>query len=70
MTQSRESFRGWLRDAHAMETQAETMLTSPIGRLESYSALRMRMEEHLREIEAQQNALGDLPDASGQAVTA
>jgi ferritin-like metal-binding protein YciE len=65
MTQSRDSFIDWLRDAHAMESQAETMLTSQIGRLESYPDLKMRMEQHLRETEAQRNALGDLLDALG-----
>ena len=33
MTEARTTFLDWLRDAHAMEAQAETMLTSQIGRL-------------------------------------
>ena len=66
MTEARNSFIDWLRDAHAMEAQAETMLTSQIGRLESYPDLKMRMEQHLRETEAQRNALGDLLESLGE----
>lgn len=66
MTEARETFIDWLRDAHAMEAQAETMLTAQINRLESYPALKMRMEQHLRETEAQRVALGDLLDTLGE----
>lgn len=66
MTEARNTFLDWLRDAHAMEAQAETMLTSQIGRLESYPDLKMRMEQHLRETEAQRNALGDLLESLGE----
>jgi len=65
-TEARNTFLDWLRDAHAMEAQAETMLTSQIGRLESYPDLKMRMEQHLRETEAQRNALGDLLESLGE----
>lgn len=66
MTEARDTFIDWLRDAHAMEAQAETMLTAQIGRLESYPALKMRMEQHLRETEEQRVALGDLLDQLGE----
>lgn len=66
MTEARDNFIGWLRDAHAMEAQAETMLTAQIGRLESYPALKMRMEQHLRETEAQREALGTLIESMGE----
>jgi ferritin-like metal-binding protein YciE len=62
---SRESWMMWLRDAHAMEAQAETMLNAQIGRLESYPALKTRMEQHLRETEAQREALGNLLGSLG-----
>lgn len=65
MTDVRETFLDWLRDAHAMEAQAETMLTAQINRLDSYPALKMRMEQHLRETEGQRDALGTLIDSLG-----
>ncbi len=37
----------WLRDAHAMEEQAITMLEAQASRLENYPALRRRVQEHL-----------------------
>lgn len=39
----------WLRDAHAMEKQAEKMLKSQAQRLEHYPLLQKRIEEHIEE---------------------
>jgi ferritin-like metal-binding protein YciE len=39
----------WLRDAHAMEKQAEKMLQSQAHRLEHYPQLQKRIEEHIEE---------------------
>lgn len=39
----------WLRDAHAMEQQAEKMLKSQAQRLEHYPQLQRRIEEHIEE---------------------
>lgn len=39
----------WLRDAHAMEKQAEKMLQSQAHRLESYPQLQRRIDEHIEE---------------------
>lgn len=47
----------WLRDAHAMEEQAEKMLKGQIERLEHYPVLRTRMEQHLDETYGQQKLL-------------
>jgi ferritin-like metal-binding protein YciE len=41
----------WLRDAHAMEEQALTMLKGQQSRLENYPQLRERISEHIRETE-------------------
>ncbi len=41
----------WLRDAHAMEEQALTMLKGQESRLENYPQLRERISEHIRETE-------------------
>jgi ferritin-like metal-binding protein YciE len=42
-----EHLLAWLRDAHAMEKQAEQMLSKQISRLEHYPDLRRKLEEHL-----------------------
>ena len=43
----------WLRDAHAMEEQAETMLKAQAARLENYPELRQRIERHITETQGQ-----------------
>jgi len=47
----------WLRDAHAMEAQAEKMLTAQAARLEHYPRLRQRIEQHIRETQEQRQVL-------------
>lgn len=42
-------FMDWLRDAHAMEQQAETMLTAMAKRIENYPDLKRRIEQHIEE---------------------
>jgi ferritin-like metal-binding protein YciE len=50
MTKSAEDrLLQWLRDAHAMEMQAETMLTSQARRIEHYPELKARIERHIEE---------------------
>ena len=58
-TAPRENMLDWLRDAHAMEQQAEQMLESQIKRIEHYPLLRERLEQHLMDTRQQQHALGD-----------
>jgi ferritin-like metal-binding protein YciE len=53
MTAARDRVAQWLRDAHAMEEQAETMLTAQAGRLERYPELRSRIEQHIEETKRQ-----------------
>lgn len=48
-TSARENLIAWLRDAHAMEEQAETMLAAQYSRLENYPELKARVGEHLEE---------------------
>lgn len=47
----------WLRDAHAMEEQAETMLKAQASRLENYPKLRQRIEQHITETQSQATRL-------------
>jgi ferritin-like metal-binding protein YciE len=49
----------WLRDAHAMEKQAEQMLSKQISRLEHYPDLRRKLEEHLEETRRQAQLVDD-----------
>lgn len=55
----------WLRDAHSMEAEAETLLKAMASRLEHYPELKQRIEQHVtetqsqaRRIEARLQALG------------
>ncbi|THD37103.1 DUF892 family protein, partial [Pantoea sp. R102] len=41
-TSALSHYHDWLRDAHAMEKQAETMLEQMAKRLENYPQLRAR----------------------------
>lgn len=41
----------WLRDAHAMEEQALTLLSTEARRLENYPELKAQMQRHLAETE-------------------
>jgi ferritin-like metal-binding protein YciE len=47
----------WLRDAHAMEEQAEQMLSGQASRIENYPQLRARIEQHLNETKSQRERL-------------
>ena len=58
-TEADERLMQWLRDAHAMETQAETMLTGMENRIEHYPHLRKRIAQHLKETQHQSQRLED-----------
>lgn len=75
-----ENLLDWLRDAHAMEQQAEKLLKTQSDRLEHYPALKARIEQHIQEtlinecltrLGGRSSTLKDLGDklmAFGQAV--
>ena len=50
---ARDHYLDWLRDAHAMEEQAETMLKAMEGRLDHYPELRTRITQHIHETQNQ-----------------
>ncbi|PZF78381.1 hypothetical protein DK847_00730 [Aestuariivirga litoralis] len=54
-----ERLMQWLRDAHAMERQAETMLSGMESRIEHYPHLRKRIAQHLKETQHQAQRLDD-----------
>lgn len=60
-----ENYHDWLRDAHAMEKQAESMLKSMSGRIDNYPDLRARIEQHLTETEQQIKLLDEVIDRNG-----
>lgn len=47
MSHPREHLEDWLRDAYAMERQAQTLLESQLNRLENYPLLQDRIRLHL-----------------------
>ncbi|MQW90522.1 ferritin-like domain-containing protein [Sinorhizobium saheli] len=57
MAKATEHLVAWLRDAHAMEEQAITMLTSQSRRLENYPELKTRIDRHLQETRDQSRML-------------
>lgn len=57
MTESREWLIQWLRDAHAMEEQAETLLNGQLSRLDHYPELSARIRLHIDETKAQASRL-------------
>lgn len=57
MATKQDTLLDWLRDAHAMEQQAETMLSAMAGRIENYPQVKAKIEEHLEETRRQASAL-------------
>ncbi|MFJ3366565.1 ferritin-like domain-containing protein [Pseudomonas sp. NPDC086251] len=54
MATPQENLLDWLRDAHAMEQQAEKMLRAQSERLEHYPKLKARIDRHIEETLSQQ----------------
>ena len=57
MAELRENLLDWLRDAHAMEQQAEQMLRAQASRIEHYPIVKARIVQHLEETLGQQALL-------------
>ena len=53
MADTDERLMEWLRDAHAAEQQAETMLTGMANRITNYPHVRSRIEQHIEETRRQ-----------------
>lgn len=64
-TAANDHLNDWLRDAHAMEQQAETMLKAQAERLEHYPELRARIVEHIEETRGQQGVLDGIMSRRG-----
>ncbi|MEA1648700.1 ferritin-like domain-containing protein [Nitrospirillum sp. BR 11164] len=57
MATNEEHLLDWLRDAHAMEQQAETMMTAMCERIENYPPVRDKLREHIAETRTQTQRL-------------
>ncbi|MES2820413.1 MAG: DUF892 family protein [Pseudomonadota bacterium] len=57
MSTAQDHLLDWLRDAHAMEQQAEHMLKGQSERLEHYPNLKSRIDEHITETQWQREQL-------------
>jgi ferritin-like metal-binding protein YciE len=57
MADPKDNLLDWLRDAHAMEQQAEQMLKGQASRLEHYPKLKARIEQHITETQQQRELL-------------
>ncbi|MBA4265053.1 MAG: hypothetical protein C0453_08225 [Comamonadaceae bacterium] len=55
----------WLRDAHAMEEQAEKMLSNTAQRIESYPTFKEKLLQHLEETRRQRELIRTCIDRRG-----
>jgi ferritin-like metal-binding protein YciE len=69
MTSPRERLLEWLRDAHAMEQQAEGMLASQAQRIKNYPELKEKFEEHLEETRRQARLVQGCIDRLGSSTS-
>jgi ferritin-like metal-binding protein YciE len=65
MTRIDDTVNQWLRDAHAMEEQAEQMLSAQHRRLEHYPELSTRIQAHVLETQSQRERIEECLHARG-----
>ncbi|CAM3122783.1 hypothetical protein BZK31_17700 [Pseudomonas floridensis] len=65
MATMQENILDWLRDAHAMEQQAESMLEAQSKRLEHYPKLKARIDQHITETQGQQKLIKECLERLG-----
>jgi ferritin-like metal-binding protein YciE len=70
VTDPKEHLIDWLRNAYAMEKQAESMLKAQASRLEHYPSLKGRIEQHIDETLSQQKLLEGCLDRLGSSPSA
>jgi len=64
-TSAEHNLMDWLRDAHAMEEHAETMLMTTASRLENYPEVRVQFEKHINETREQARLIKTCIDRRG-----
>lgn len=57
---TREVFVTGLKNAHAMESQALSIMKPQVSRIENYPEVARRLEEHIRETEGQMTRIEEL----------
>ncbi|HEV7434045.1 MAG TPA: ferritin-like domain-containing protein [Pseudorhizobium sp.] len=57
---TREVFVSGLKNAHAMENQALSIMKPQVSRIEHYPEVARRLEEHIRETEAQMTRIEEI----------
>lgn len=65
MKASEKHFMDWLRDAHAMEEQAERMLNGTAEQLEHYPQLKERLYAHVSETQQQSRLVRECIERCG-----
>jgi ferritin-like metal-binding protein YciE len=65
MTQIDDTVDQWLRDAHAMEEQAEQMLSAQARRIENYPEVATRIQAHIEETRSQRDRIEECLRARG-----
>jgi len=63
---TRDIFIVGLRNAHAMENEALGIMKPQLKRIENYPQVAERLDQHIRETEAQLQRLDDLLDGMGE----
>jgi ferritin-like metal-binding protein YciE len=63
---TRDLFVTGLRNAHAMESQALSIMRSQLGRIKNYPDVARRLEQHITETEGQQRRLEAVLDSCGE----
>ncbi|TRO87659.1 ferritin-like domain-containing protein [Glycocaulis profundi] len=66
MTETRDRLVQWLRDAHAMEEQAHTMLKGQLKRVEHYPELEARVRDHIEETRGQSETVAQCLEQLGE----
>jgi ferritin-like metal-binding protein YciE len=69
MTEINDTLNQWLRDAHAMEQQAEKLLESQAARIENYPQLSARIRQHLEETRSQRASLEQCLERRGESTS-
>ncbi len=66
MTDVQKNLLDWLRDAHAMEQQAETMFTRTAERLENSPELKVKLQAHCEETRQQARIIRECLERLGE----
>lgn len=62
----REAFVAGLRNAHALENQALSIMKRQVERLENYPQVAARLRQHIAETEGQQDRIGRILESLGE----